>query len=408
MDVENRPMGTSTTNYFYDHAGKRMLVRYDPYVWPNYPSGAQNTWEYAMYGVSGQRLVTVGCTYDANAKPNCSVSGKNVYFGGKLVVARGVTVATDRLGTVRANSNGESFAYYPYGEERTSTADGREKFGTYVRDNPYQDYADQRYYGVGTGRFNVPDPSTGSSAADPGSWNKYAYVGDDPINFADPSGLARCSVVGSTTTAGDTTVEIQCTSTAGSVFAWQSVTFNGGASQGDINAALKSLGTTVDQAERADFNGLLAASIKRVQADLLKNACAKDYKNAQKTSAKAATAHFADLGPLQLIMQDDRVVPNPSKKAPPDAMYDPIRGIRFNSEVNWASPSNTFGVLVPSGASVMFDLLPGEAYAVGAATMTADQYMDIVLLHELAHYNGAIGDPDNAEVERRIWNDCIR
>ena len=38
-------------------------------------------------------MVTVGCTYDANAKPNCSVSGKNVYFGGKLVVARGVTVA---------------------------------------------------------------------------------------------------------------------------------------------------------------------------------------------------------------------------------------------------------------------------------------------------------------------------
>ena len=56
-------------------------------------------------------------------------------------------------------------------------ADGREKFGTYTRDNPGQDYADQRYYGVGKGRFNVPDPATGSYAADPSSWNKYAYVG---------------------------------------------------------------------------------------------------------------------------------------------------------------------------------------------------------------------------------------
>jgi len=46
-------------------------------------------------------------------------------------------------------------SYYPYGEEKTSTADGREKFGTYFRDSGTQDYADQRYYGVGTGRFGL-------------------------------------------------------------------------------------------------------------------------------------------------------------------------------------------------------------------------------------------------------------
>ena len=59
----------------------------------------------------------------------------NVYFGGKLVKSKGVVVVTDRLGSVRANSNGERMTYYPYGEEKTSTADGREKFGTYTRDN---------------------------------------------------------------------------------------------------------------------------------------------------------------------------------------------------------------------------------------------------------------------------------
>src|SRR5205823_3638594 len=70
------------------------------------------------------------------------------------------------------------------------TADGREKFGTYTRDNPGQDYADQRYYGVGTGRFNTPDPSLNSNAdVLPGNWNRYAYVGGDPINKTDPSGL---------------------------------------------------------------------------------------------------------------------------------------------------------------------------------------------------------------------------
>jgi RHS repeat-associated protein len=48
---------------------------------------------------------------------------------------------------------------------------------------------DQRYYAVGMGRFNVPDPSTGVRATNPATWNKYAYVIGDPINFSDRRGL---------------------------------------------------------------------------------------------------------------------------------------------------------------------------------------------------------------------------
>ncbi len=43
----------------------------------------------------------------------------------------------------------------------------------------------------GFGRFNTPDPSRGVDLADPGSWNKYAYVGGDPINFGDPARTCR-------------------------------------------------------------------------------------------------------------------------------------------------------------------------------------------------------------------------
>ena len=36
----------------------------------------------------------------------------------------------------------------------------------------------------------TPDPFSGSaSMSDPGSWNKYAYTGGDPINRTDPNGL---------------------------------------------------------------------------------------------------------------------------------------------------------------------------------------------------------------------------
>ena len=52
------------------------------------------------------------------------------------------------MGSVRA-SGYERMSYYPYGEEKTSTADDREKFVTYTRDSVTQDYADQRYYAVG-------------------------------------------------------------------------------------------------------------------------------------------------------------------------------------------------------------------------------------------------------------------
>jgi len=157
------------------------------------------TEEYYFYGMGGQKLATQSCTNGDNGR-SCAGAQYNVYFGGKLVKSKGVVVATDRLGSVRANGNGERMSYYPYGEERTSTVDGREKFGTYTRDNAGQDYADQRYYAVGMGRFNTPDPSKGSSPSDPSSWNKYAYVAGDPVNFNDPSGLAKCSVVGVETT----------------------------------------------------------------------------------------------------------------------------------------------------------------------------------------------------------------
>jgi hypothetical protein len=41
-------------------------------------------------------------------------------------------------------------------------------------------------------RFDQPDPSDGSyDLSDPQSFNRYAYVGGDPVNFIDPSSLER-------------------------------------------------------------------------------------------------------------------------------------------------------------------------------------------------------------------------
>jgi hypothetical protein len=99
-------------------------------------------WEFYFYAINGQKLVTIDCNNpNAQNQPSCSVVGENVYIGKRLLVSNGVYVTTDRLGTVRANTQSGSFAYYPFGEERTSTVDGRDKFGTYFRDGVGQDYA---------------------------------------------------------------------------------------------------------------------------------------------------------------------------------------------------------------------------------------------------------------------------
>ncbi len=106
--------------------------------------------------------------------------------------SKGYTVATDRLGSVRWSSLGgvTEYIYFPYGEERTGTSNDTEKFGTYTRDSSGQDYADQRYYGVGTGRFWSVDPGGIRTAnpRNPISWNRYGYAGGDPINRFDPTG----------------------------------------------------------------------------------------------------------------------------------------------------------------------------------------------------------------------------
>ena len=82
-------------------------------------------------------------------------------------------------------------------ENPTTTAGEKEKYATYMHDGRTDlDYADQRYYATGAGRFMTADPA-GSGL----KW--YAYVGGDPVNRGDPSGLGACRRPEYATTAPD-------------------------------------------------------------------------------------------------------------------------------------------------------------------------------------------------------------
>jgi RHS repeat-associated protein len=179
-DVLNRLKAYNTSEYYgYLPSNKRVWHRASSYVEKVY-----------YYDITGQRIGEYQVNYNNGSLKMIKLK-ENYYFAGKLIRSGDEAVAMDRLSSVRWRKNlttqvVTSFDYYPYGEEKPSaTANERDKFATYMRDATGLDYADQRYFNSTWGRFVTADPF-----ADGMNW--YTYVGNDPINHFDPSGLAGC------------------------------------------------------------------------------------------------------------------------------------------------------------------------------------------------------------------------
>ncbi|MBK9156423.1 MAG: hypothetical protein IPM25_19815 [Chloracidobacterium sp.] len=137
---------------------------------------------------------------------------------GKLVAEYSTIVAStnnakvayltnDHLGSPRINTdkNGKVTArhdYHPFGEEiATSQRTGglhytddtvRKQFTGYERDKESElDFAQARYHDYNLGRFSSPDPLMASGrVSSPQTWNRYSYVGNNPLAFTDPTGMA--------------------------------------------------------------------------------------------------------------------------------------------------------------------------------------------------------------------------
>ena len=171
--VQANPMSGGTVLYGYDTTNHRIYKG-------AYNNGTYSAEEIYFYGVEGHLYGTWQVNPSSGVLLQASVTKQ--WFGGRLVSPE------DRLG-----SKGK---YFAFGEERTNVApanppNDQEKFATYTRDSATGlDYANQRYYSSPLGRFTRPDPFGGSAnPRKPQSWNRYAYVENDPANAHDPNGL---------------------------------------------------------------------------------------------------------------------------------------------------------------------------------------------------------------------------
>jgi RHS repeat-associated protein len=175
-DVENRMVsvtrsGVGIEQYVYNPRGER--------VWQRLYKTGWSEWQERVFfwGAEGNHLLTLSgiSTY------------KNVYFGGRQVyrsyIGSSGTVIQDRLGS--------TVKHFPFGDEPSATTPNREKFATYYRDEVTAlDYARNRYYSSTIARFTTADPYGPSARPGaPQTWNRYTYVGGDPVNRNDPSGL---------------------------------------------------------------------------------------------------------------------------------------------------------------------------------------------------------------------------
>ncbi len=181
-----------TIRYVYDPFGRR--------VWEPWNG---NGGKVSFYGADGALLGSYYYYGDQYWPPpwvfRKDAGEINIHFAGRLI--RGESSFGDPStpwggGWVYPDRLGSTVKHFPYGEEYTTAAQNRVKFATYYRDSVTAlDYAQNRYYSSTIARFTSPDPYVASGGpADPQSWNRYAYVQNDPVNFNDRQGLKKCLV----------------------------------------------------------------------------------------------------------------------------------------------------------------------------------------------------------------------
>ncbi len=235
-------------NLFYDGLGGAWSHDSEGRVFAYSSSSNSATYTSDALGQRTHRVVN-GTVYDyvfdnqgrENIKDNGGFSAwnwSNLYFGGSHVAtyASSSTYFThsDHLESERmetdptGNTNSSAETHQPFGEWTSTGMQNEVGFTGDLLDNPdgNASHTPNRQYSQTQGRWMRPDPA-GLAAVDPANpqtWNRYAYVGNNPTSFTDPTGMNKQGP-GS---GGCDSNEYDCTGGGGGVTAGDGGSFLGG------------------------------------------------------------------------------------------------------------------------------------------------------------------------------------
>ncbi|MDT8070390.1 MAG: RHS repeat-associated core domain-containing protein, partial [Terriglobia bacterium] len=179
-DAEGKQIGIDTVTASYDALGRMVEVN------------NSGTFTQTVYGLGSEKLALMnGQTMQKSfvALP----SGTAVYTASGLTYYRHSDwLGSSRFASTTSQTMYSSSAYAPYGEQYAGAGSNDQNFTGQQQDTTSGLYDFMfRRLGQIQGRWISPDPGGLGvvNPANPQTWNRYAYVSNNPMSFTDPYGL---------------------------------------------------------------------------------------------------------------------------------------------------------------------------------------------------------------------------
>ena len=183
-DAEGRPTTVQLNPVIYDALGREVESFYNgSYTQVVY---APDGYKFALMNGSTVRKYMAPLTAGLQAVYTANTPAGLAYY------RHADWLGSSRLASAANRSVYYDGAYAPFGESYGETGTTDRSFTGQTQDTASGLYDFSfRQYSSSQGRWLVPDPA-GLAAVDltnPQTWNRYAYVGNNPLNTTDPTGL---------------------------------------------------------------------------------------------------------------------------------------------------------------------------------------------------------------------------
>jgi len=187
------PVGIPTTKHLYDGHKRRVKT-------VEGAGGANPTVRYNIFDASGTLVQVYDATADARTDYVNGPAGALARIKKTAGIDATTFIHADHLGTARAGTdvNGTTLWedwHTPFGESliHPDATDDQGDYTGHIRDKTTGlVYMQARFYDPMIGRFLSEDPVTFLDTGSPTYFNRYSYVGNDPINMIDPYGMYAC------------------------------------------------------------------------------------------------------------------------------------------------------------------------------------------------------------------------